>query len=165
MAGFKLSIERPQLEKALFKGMVLGEDDSIHCDREAGIHYLILPPIDSGVEDCPWGRFTYQLNLPENNVCYLYAAAGNQEGDRSYMMDPAVSLLEKKKYLSSIRCLRFINKSDVVLYEIEGRYLWIALEIIGEEASVANLKIRVPGDNFMAVFPEVYREKNSFFVS
>lgn len=163
MAGSVFSIKKTQLEKALYKGMVLQKDGSVACDGDTGIHYFILPPIDSGMEDCPWGRLRFTMQLPENSVCYVYAAACNDEGDQNCLMDPQVSLTDKKKYLSSLRCLRFINKPDVLLYEIEGRYLWIAVEVIGEGVAIKDLEIQVPGDNFMNVFPEVYREKNSFF--
>ncbi len=163
MAGMVFSIRKEQLEKAMYKGMSYEADGRILCDEEEGIHYLILPPIDSGIEDCPWGRLKYQLTLPENSVCYMYAAACNEEGERDFLMDPSVSLMDKKKYLSSLTCLRFINKPDVLLYEIEGRYLWLAVEVLGAGASLSNLQVHVPGDNFMNVFPEVYREKNSFF--
>ncbi len=163
MGGVVFSIRKEQLEKALYKGMSYREDGSVTCEGDGGVHYLILPPLDSGIEDCPWGRFRYSLKLPENSVCYLYTAACNEEGDREYLMDPQVSLTDKKRYLSSIGCLRFINKPDVLLYEIEGRYLWIAVEVLGEGAELSGMEIQVPGDNFMDVFPEVYREKNSFF--
>lgn len=142
MAGLTFSIKTPQLA---------GEDS----------HSCMLTPLDSGVEDCPWGRLRFRLFLPENCACYLYAAAGNEP--EPYLQDPDVSFAEKKRYLRKIGGLRFINKADVLLYALEGRYLWIAVEMIGEGAAFSDMKAYAPGDSFMEVFPEVYREKNSFF--
>lgn len=163
MAGVVFSIKKGQLKSALYKRMSYKEDGSITCEEEGGVHYFILPALDSGMENCPWGRLKFSMELPENSVCYLYAAACNQEEDRDYLMDPSVELIDKKRYLSDLGCLRFINKPDVLLYEIEGRYLWLAVEVIGKGATLSDMEIQVPGDNFMDVFPEVYREKNSFF--
>ena len=37
------------------------------------------------------------------------------------------------------------------------------VEVMGEGVSIGNIRVEAPGDNFMQTFPEVYREKNSFF--
>ncbi len=163
MAGVVFSIKSEQLEKAVYSGMDYQKDGSVTCSGEGGSQYFILPQLDSGIEDCPWGRFKCIMERPENCVCYIYAAACNEEGDRDYLMDASVGLTDKKKYLSGLKCLRFINKPDVLLYEITGRYLWIAVEVIGEGARFSGMEVQVPGDNFMNLFPEVYREKNSVF--
>ncbi len=163
MAGVVFSIKEGLLEKAIYQGMSYSEDGGVTCNGNGGMQYVILPPLDSGIDDCPWGRLKCMMELPENCVCYIYAAACNEDRHREYLMDPSVGLDDKKKYLSGLKCLRFINKPDVLLYEIEGRYLWIAIEVIGEGVSLSKLQVQVPGDNFMDLFPEVYREKNSFF--
>lgn len=163
MAGFVFSIRKEQLEKAVYRGMTYRQDGSIACLEEESVHYMILAPLDSGIEDCPWGRLRFSLKLPENSVCYVYALALNEEEKQKYLLDPKISLEEKKKQMRDSRWLRFINKSDVLLYEIEGRYLWIAIEVLGDGAELSGLEVYVPGDNFMNVFPEIYREKNSFF--
>lgn len=163
MAGIKYSIRRNRLTKALLQGMYLDEDGQIGCNGEQGDRYMVLPLLDSGVEDCPWGRLHFDLTLEENCVCYLYVAASNEKTGQEVMLDADTSLMKKKRLLQSMRGLQFINKPDVLLYEITGRYLWIVMEIIGENVSVKNIQVEAPGDNFMQTFPEVYREKNSFF--
>lgn len=163
MAGLTFSMGKPQLEKALYNGMTLREDGTVVSGTGEGPFSCMFDVLDSGVEDCAWGRLRLRLTLPENGVCYLYAAACNEADQRAYLMDPKVSFTEKKRCLSGIRCLRFTNRQDVLLYEIEGRYLWIAVEVIGGGAAFSDVKVYVPGDSFMEVFPEVYREKNSFF--
>lgn len=163
MAGFTFSIRKPQLEKALYRGMTLREDGVVVCSAKEGPHSCMLDVLDSGIEDCPWGRLHLKMTLPTDCACYLYAAAGNEPGEKEYLMDPDISFAEKKRFLSEMHCLRFINRQDVLLYELEGRYLWIALEMIGGGAFFSDMVVHVPGDSFMEVFPEIYREKNSFF--
>lgn len=163
MAGIHYSIRQNRLRKALLQGMAYGEGDSLYSDASDDSHYFVLPVLDSGVTDCPWGRLRFELTMPENCICYLYVAASNDERGQDVLMNADSSLLEKKKVLQSLQGLCFINKPDVLLYEITGRYLWIMVEVIGERVVVGNIRAEAPGDNFMQTFPEVYREKNSFF--
>ncbi len=163
MTGHTFSIRKPQLAKALCTGMTLREDGAVVCGAGEGPFTCMLDHLDSGIEDCPWGRLHFQMTLLENCVCYLYTAACNEAERRDYLLDPEVPFAEKKRCLSGMRCLRFINRQDVLLYEIEGRYLWIAVEMSGGGAVFSDVVVHVPGDSFMEVFPEIYREKNSFF--
>ena len=159
MAGFRFSVQKNQLEKALYNGMLLLDDANIVCDRNEENHYFFLPLIDSGVTDWQWGRLRFQLTLPENCVCYLYTMAANDKEAEEVLQNPAIALNDKKRYLSGKRCFRFINQSDVLLYEIEGRYLWIAMEIIGADVIISDITVWAPGDQFMEAFPEATRER------
>lgn len=163
MAGIQYAIKRNRLEKALLHGMEQGEGNSVYSCGENGERYFVLPLLDSGMEDCPWGRLHFELELPENCVCYLYVAAANEKQGQDVMLTADFSLMEKKRLLQTMGGLRFINKPDVLLYEITGRYLWVMLEVIGKQVKISNMRIEAPGDNFMQTFPEVYRQKNSFF--
>jgi phage tail-like protein len=58
----------------------------------------------------------------------------------------------------------------VLLYDLAGEYLWLAIEI--DKASVEEkshqvridkIKLDSQGDNFMATFPEIYQEEGGFF--
>ena len=163
MAGIHYSIKINQLKKALLQGMILGQDGSLQTTEDSEIHYAVLPLLDSGVEDCPWGRLHFDLSLPENSNCYLYVAASNEKSGTEVFSDAESSLLDKKKMVQALRGLYFMNKPDVLLYEITGRYLWIMVEIIGRDVKLEHISVDAPGDNFMQTFPEIYRSKNSFF--
>lgn len=163
MIGLTFSIKKQQLKKAFYNGMELREDGAVVCGAGEGPFFWLSDTIDSGREDCPWGRLHFQMTLPENGICYLYAAACNEEDKRDLLTNPEISVSEKKRYLGDMHCLCFINRREVLLYELEGRYLWIALEITGKGAVFSDFVVHVPGDSFMEAFPEVYREKNSFF--
>lgn len=163
MIGHTFSIKKPQLEKAFYSGMELREDGSVVCGEGEEYSFWLSDALDSGRKDCSWGRLHFQMTLPDHCVCYLYAAAYNEADRRELLTDSETSVLEKKRCLSDMCCLRFVNRKDVLLYEVEGRYLWIAMEVFGGGAVFSNLVIHVPGDSFMEVFPEIYREKNSFF--
>lgn len=163
MAGIHYSIKQNRLKKALLQGMLLSDTNILYADETSGSHYFVLPALDSGVTDCPWGRLRFELKLPENCICYLYTAASNELSGEEVLLSAETTLLDKKRMLQSLRGLCFINKPDVLLYEISGRYLWIMVEVIGTGVEIENIRAEAPGDNFMQTFPEVYRSKNSFF--
>lgn len=163
MDKIQYSIRKNRLDKALCCGIEVDEDGKIICSNELETHYMILPIIDSGTEDCNWGRLKFSMHLPQDSVVYLYVAATDSKDGQDLMCDKEVGITQKKQFLSSLTCLRFLNKSDVLLYEITGRYLWVCIEIIGSGVMIENMCIEAGGDNFMPTFPEVYREKNSFF--
>lgn len=162
MAGIHYSIKQNRLKKALLHGMEYRDGGVLYAAEEESC-YFVLPVLDSGVEDCPWGRLRFELSMSEHAICYLYAAASNQKQGQEKLLNPEIGLYEKKKQIQSMRGLCFINKPDVLLYEITGRYLFIMVEVIGKGTAISNLRADAPGDNFMQTFPEVYREKNSFF--
>lgn len=162
MAGIQFTIGKNRLDKSFMCGMKRIGETSVTCNKEAGIHYMILPLLDSGMEDCPWGRMFFQLDCPNTSIFYLYVCATNNPDGSKVLMDSQIGLSEKTKLFASKKCLRFVNKQDVLLYELEGRYLWIMMEIIGEAVNVSDMIVQAPGDNFLQTFPEIYREKNSF---
>lgn len=162
MEGLRFSVRKNRLERALYKGMQLMENAEIACNGTDGEQYVVLPAFDSGVSDWQWGRLRFRLELPSGGVCYLYAVVANDREAEDILFHQGLGLAEKKRDLSRRGCLRFVNQSDVLLYETEGRYLWIAMEVIGAGVRISDIVVWSPGDTFMAAFPEVYQERNSF---
>ncbi len=162
MAGIQYSIRKNRWDRAVLSGME-PTPAGVRSTNEQTDHYFVLSALDSGMEDCKWGRLKFSLQLEENSVFYLYAAASNDLEAGEGLFEEQASFAGRKAHFSRLSGVRFINQSDVLLYGLEGRYLWIGAELIGTGASVSDMKVLVPGDNFMQVFPEVYRERNSFF--
>ncbi len=171
MAGLQYSIKKNRLSRALLSGMSLEGSDTLVCD-ESEYHTMVLRGLDSTVADCPWGRLFFSGTFPEDCVCYLYAVSSNEKvlhrdgrelWIEDFFLDENVDFLQKKRLLKELGGLRFINTKDVLLYELQGRFLWIMIEVIGRGGRIGGMKVQAPGDNFMGTFPEIYREKNSFF--
>lgn len=162
MAGLTYTIKKRILEKSLLIDMQVNEKGGL-SGVGSNVHYAVLLPIDSGIEDCPWGRMTVDLVLPKNTMCYMYAVASNSKEVLTKLQNPDKSMQDKEIIIHSLGGKRFINKDDVVLYHTKGRYLCLAFELIGDGIELNHLVAYAPGDNFMQVFPEVYRERDSFF--
>ncbi len=168
------SIKNNRIKQGYMEGFNVAAGDTLELDETKRDHFVFLKPIDGVSDDATWGRLSCNLLLSEEIVCYIYVIASNTldivvgEG-QSIRLDQILCGQETDTYrkvslLSNLGAKRFVNTSDMLLYELKGRYLFIALEMLGSgKASIGNIRVGVRGDNFMGAFPEIYRERNSFF--
>ena len=175
MPGIKYTIKKNILERSYLSGLDFDEEtERLYFDENTGIHRLYTNVIDSATEDAEWGRFSFVIDFPENMALYIYAVAYNynnwydDDGKNIDLMDvlrsPDIPDVEKKKIFSGDNAKRFVGKNDVLLYGIQGRYLYLAIEVLGMgEGYIGRLRVDRKGDNFMDAFPSVYRERDSFF--
>lgn len=173
MAGASYSIKKNRIQRGWHPGLSLEEDGTLLADQKEAVHYLYLRAIDGGREEASWGRLRFDVTCSEHMVYYLYAAAFDE--DSFYRNQKPVKIEDflcsqeeshsiKRRFLKEAGFTKWINQSDVLLYEMQGRYLYLVLEILGEgEFSLSKMRVDQQGDSFMQTFPEVYREKNSFF--
>lgn len=173
MPGINYTIKKNRLEKSYMEGFVM-EDETLSFSLDTGIHRIYIDAIDSGEEDATWGRFSFGANIPENMAVYVYAQAFNyknwydDEGENIELMDvlcsPDLPDAEKKRIFSTGKGKRYVGKNDILLYGLSGRYLFLAIEVLGTgEGFIHRLRVDKQGDNFMDAFPGVYRERDSFF--
>jgi len=170
--GIQYTIRKNRYEKALSEGVEITENGFV-CTPDTGIHYVILRALDSGREDCPWGRLVFNAEIKEEAVYYIYALSSNEKvvhtinGDipiDEYLQNPEVEMMDKKAFFGRQKAVRYSNKSDVLLYSQKGRYIWIMVEILGETTmAVTDMRVQAPGDNFMRTFPLVYQHPGDFF--
>ncbi len=173
MSGINYTIRTNRLEKSYIEGFI-SEEEQLYFSEDTGIHRIYIEPIDSGEEDATWGRFSFAANIPENMALYVYVAAynfknwyddaGNNIDIMEQLRSPDLPDSEKKRIFSGEGTKRFVGKNDLLLYGLSGRYLFIAIEVLGTgEGSIYRLRVDKKGDNFMDAFPGVYRERDGFF--
>ena len=113
-------------------------------------------------------------NITENMALYVYAVATDydtwydDEGRTYFIRDilrsDDVPDEDKKRFFENENGVRYVGKNDVLLYGLKGRYLYIAIEILGSgEGYIDRIRVDRKGDNFMDAFPAIYRERNGFF--
>lgn len=172
MAGIYYSIRKNRLKQAGLSGVELLDDGSLSLTPEIERH-IYLPAIDSAEEKSQWGRLSFDLDITENMVLYAYFLATDDttvsDEENIYSLDDLLigDTLpdgEKKRLLQQLGATRIVDKDDILLYDLEGQYLYICIDIIGEGTGrIANLRVDRRGDNFMDAFPSVYRERDGFF--
>lgn len=173
MPRINYTIKQNRLEKSYMEGFDL-ENETLYFSEDTGIHRIYIEAIDAGEDDALWGRFSFAANIPENMALYVYAQAFNyntwydDEGNNIHLMDmlrdESLPDEEKKRLFSAENGKRYVGKNDILLYGLSGRYLFLAIEVLGTgDGAVYRMRVDKKGDNFMDAFPGVYRERDSFF--
>lgn len=166
------TIKNNRLRQAHIEGMRLAQDRSLLYLTPEYERHLYLGVIDSAERGGSWGRLSFQAKLQEDMVPYIHAAASDfltiyDEGGE-YRIDDVlladnIEDTEKKELLAGMDELRFVGRTDVLLYGLKGRYLYLCIDVIGEgEGTIFGLRVDTRGDQFMNTLPSVYRENNSF---
>ncbi|MBR4769198.1 MAG: hypothetical protein IK088_09520, partial [Lachnospiraceae bacterium] len=158
------SIRENRIRQGCLKGFSCDENGTLTYDEKATDCSLFLKALDGVDEASNWGRLTCDLSLSDETVCYFYVAATESTDLDEELSDPEVRTGSKIELLKKIGAKRFVNTSDILLYQLKGRFLYFAVEMMGSgEASIRNLRIGARGDSFMNAFPQVYQERGSFF--
>jgi len=120
---------------------------------------IFLKPIDSLIDEADWGRLHYDVEIDGNVACIVYAAASDR------LIEPDVnSEYGYRRLFNSLGGKRFVQQNDSMLYELKGRYLYLAFTYTGEgTAEFKNMYVDRKGDRFMETFPIVYQDRGSFF--
>ncbi len=171
----KYSIRQNRIKSGCITGFSVDADINIILDKESMYHGIFLRGIDGGEKGMSWGRFTFKTGTSENIMFYVYALAldsreiyapdgkGVIDLDK-FILDGSVEVPEKVAFLKRLGAKQFSGASDCLLYELKGRYLYLAIEAKGEgELTISSIIVDSNGDNFMATYPEIYVEKESFF--
>lgn len=167
------TVRTNRLKQASLFGLTMNDKGELLLDPNEDMHYVFLPCFDSGEVDGLWGRFHFSAKLPEEVILKIYAYSTNEhlfvrkgeitEIDR-FMRDDSISPGIKMNFFKVAGSEPTYNTSERLLYEEEGRYLWIAVVVDGVgEGSLGNFVVNNPGDIFMNTLPAIYRERNGFF--
>ncbi len=158
------SIRENRIRQGCLKGFSCDEKATLTYQEKETDNSLFLKALDGVDDGSYWGRLTSDLTLSDETVCYFYVAAMESADLDEELSDPKISTGEKIGILKSIGAKRFVNTSDILLYELQGRFLYFAVEMMGSgQASIRNIRIGARGDSFMNAFPQVYQERGGFF--
>lgn len=165
------SIKKNRYQSSFLSGFALDGEQKITCIPEDYGHYLILNQVDGVEEDAKWGRLKFDCLFAEDVIYTVYIFATNfEEFNRRGTMTGVDAFLmgedtieTKKEFFRLIEAKKFINQNDLLLYDVQGRYLHIMIEVQGcGEGYIDNCSINSQGDFYMESLPEVYQEYGSF---
>lgn len=173
MAGISYSIKKNRIQKGIYPGFILEEDGTLCGEAGASRKSLYIKAIDSGKEGSSWGRLWYQGIFSESMVSYIYVAAMDEDSFyrngrlvkiEDFLCDPQEDDQVKREFWKQVGAKRFVNQTDMLLYGLNGRYLYFAMEVFGAgECRISHLRADSQGDPFLKTFPEIYRQENGFF--
>lgn len=168
----KYSIKHNRFKRSFFDGFET-DRDKLRCKKEIYRRLFVCDSIDGIENGALWGRFHADWSLDEDMVVTVFAAAadfkeirwnGRQILIEEVLKNPNTTPEEKIRLLESLGAKRQVNLNDILLYDLEGRYLYFLIEVKGiGEGELCNIFVNNQGDFFLDTFPEVYREYGSFF--
>ena len=164
----RYSIRKNRLKSGSVTGFIQNENGVLCVDPSSMYHIILLKGIDSTQKAAEWGRISFKAEGSEDAIYSLYVLAiDNPEKagytDR-YLTNEEIPAPERLSFLKKQGARRFLKTQDCLVYDLEGRYLYIALEATTEEELlISQMVVDSTGDNFMNTFPQVYQERGSFF--
>ena len=168
----RYTIRKNRIKKGCLDGFTYTEDMKLVFEGDSMYHGIFLRGIDGGESGSTWGRLYFDIHNTENVIYCTYVLATDHrehplEGIADldvYLSDGSTETPDKIDLLKRLGAKRFVGCNDCLLYDIDGRYLYLAIEAMGEgELCISGLTVDNIGDNFMDTYPEIYRERNSFF--
>ena len=169
----KYSIRKNRFRRSFLSGLECIGDTVLKCDESTYRRVFISDAIDGTEDEAKWGRLHIDYDLSEDMVITVYALSADNpyvwvgEREMAYidiLHDESLPMAQKRNFMEQMGAKKSVNKSDVLLYDIEGRYLFILIDIYGYgKGEIKDMFVDNQGDIFMNTFPEVYREYGSFF--
>lgn len=153
-----------------YKNNMIQKDEMLVFHENSECYFKAL---DGACEGQVWGRLhiEYQMNKPAvihvdiraaDDKCMEYN--GEKQLIDEILCDGQFSNEIKDSIFES--CMHVENQKDILLYGLKGRYLWVKISIYGEtslDGIIQDIKVYQKGDYFLDIFPDIYKERNSFF--
>jgi phage tail-like protein len=150
---------------------VMYTEQGLRIVREAvgqsGVFFSRL--LDSRTKETVWHRLVVQgESLGDASIRFTFYAGeerwiqvGGRERDlEEFLQDPELSVREKDEQLRAYRVKTVLNPRDILLHEVQGRYLWFRIELFGqgeESPTISHMKIYLPKQSWLGYLPEVYQ--------
>lgn len=161
----KFSIRKNRFRKGALTGFVVEGENRLVCKPEEARHVFACVALDGIEPEAKWGRLRFKVKLGAEMVCTAWVlAAEDREHIEPFLVDAGRPVAEKRAFMERNAAIKAVNSADLLLYEQEGRYLYMLFDIIGKgEGELSEICVLTQGDIFMDTFPEIYQEYGSFF--
>ena len=158
------------LSNVEFKG------DCLVSQNKSGENGVYISGVfDSLQAETVWHRMRLDVDIPQSAIFKLriYASdvtevripvsgeTGQSKVDiNEYISNKSIDINRKIDMFDHIGATMYENPTDVLLYDLQGRYLWICIEMINyenERIKFKEVKIEFPKISFVDYLPEIYR--------
>ena len=171
----RYTIRQNRIKSGCLAGFTMTSGGELVSDKDTMYHGVFLRGIDGGESGSAWGRFSFREESEGDVICNIYILATDNRRRRGskgeqyldldiYLSDPSIEVPDKTAMLKRLGARQYAGSSDCLMYDLKGRYLYVAIEAKGEGSlRLRSMMVDSTGDNFMETYPEIYRERNSFF--
>lgn len=160
----KYKLTSARLKQSYLQGFSIGQEGELVCEEQEARHLFVSCALDGAKADAHWGRVHFSETFDEETVVTVYAFADNEKSCEEILYDPSLGIPEKRAFLEQLVSVKVVNKNDFLIEELEGRYLYLMVDVMGTFfGAISGFEVYNRSDVLMELFPEVYREKDSFF--
>ena len=158
---------RGLLENLCFRERELVLED---CDAKKAGRFLSRT-LDSGEQETIWHRLVMDAWIGENMAIYVYLYATDSkiragEVERRWKSGEW-ALTDMVSLMADFQKLEVRNPVDILLHEVQGRYLWLGMVAWGNGAgspAVRTIQIYFPKEVWNRYLPEIYQGENQEFL-
>lgn len=163
--GKKVNFYRLALRQGKMHRMTLSEDDRLTGEGGGTFCYL-APMFDSTDYEGTWHRL--RLEGIFSNCKYEVVAAATDVNLEETITDESIDFSDKLELLKDYGYVRKVNTDDMLLHNLQGRYLWVFIKVTGSKIDsffkIEGFSVEFPHGSFVEYLPEIYQdERNSFF--
>lgn len=161
----KVNFYRLALARGRRYRMELSEDNRL-LGSGGGYFSYLAPVFDSEDYDGTWHRLC--LNGEFSGCKYEIIAAATNVDLREILLDEAVTPLQQMNLLKEYSHIRKVNTQDMLLHELQGRYLWVFIGVTGSRIdssfTLEGFHVEFPYGSFVEYLPEIYQgNRGDFF--
>lgn len=139
-----------------------------HTGLPEGVYYSRA--LDCTVQDMDWHKIVVQAQVPvETQVRISFYASDRKEvlidGEWTdldqYILNTEIHPYMKQQALHALWSKPIVNPKDALLFQAEGRYLWLRIELIGSELkspTIHRLRVYFPRTSYLEYLPAVYQQ-------
>lgn len=154
-------------------------DGKIELQNNSVGGFFVTKRLDSSQSGMKWGRVVINSDFLSNCEYYVYIMVSDELNFRyendvfsydDFFKSKQISTKEKISVLSlNSQSKTKKNLKDILLLGLEGRYLWLGLEIknIAESFNIKkyinNILVYFPGDSLIKYLPEIYKKNTDDF--
>ena len=155
-------------------GFLEKENGSLLLSEENKKGYYFMRNFDTLEEEMQYnrlklkgvGREDVRLTLHILALDDLYADYNNLfTAIDDILEDSKIDPQDKIDFLIELGAKTYVNKVDVLLHHLKGRYLWIALQVYKLESTdyvLESIEIEYPMQTFTHYLPEIYQQEGGF---
>ena len=159
-----LDYQRGRMEQCEYR------DGCLRLIEGAGKGVFISRLLDGREKDLIWHRFTMESQSP-SDACIrltLYASESRSilfhEKDmdlKELLSSEEFSVSEVLDAVKPYEIQREVRPRDFLLHNIKGRYLWLVIELLGQEGEspkIKGLRISFPKQTWLDYLPQIYQK-------
>lgn len=163
----ELDYSRGYMENLGFRDRKL---ELIDCDASKAGRFFSRT-LDSGEAETVWHRLVMEAWIGENMAIYVYLYATDSKSQAEkverFWKQGAWTLPEMLSQMKDFLKLEVRNPEDILLHEVQGRYLWLGMLIWGngmKSPSIQTIQIYFPKEVWNRYLPEIYQGKKQGFL-